>query len=83
MTTASGDAVDGTQVAGQTSVNGGTNHQNGAVATLADDIASINAATQNALTIPVGRGTRQGKWGRMTGTGLNGQALPGNKEGGY
>lgn len=86
MATASGDSVSGTQVGGQTSVNGGTNHQNGPVATSRDDISSINAAQQDALTLPDDKGTRRGKLGKIWGNpapGLLNQALPGNKDGGY
>jgi hypothetical protein len=46
------DSVSGSKVAGGTNINGGSEEINGPVATLADDITSINAARQNSLTIP-------------------------------
>jgi hypothetical protein len=79
---ASSDAVDGTKVGGASNIVGGTNHQNGAVATLADDITSINAA--NANRQPVDLGMRRGKVGKMYGAEPTGAALPtGFKDGGY
>lgn len=68
--------TSGSQVTGQTPLTGGANHQNGAVATLKDDITSINAA--NANRQPIDLGTRRGKWGKIYG------GLPGGaKDGGY
>jgi len=67
MATASSDDVAGTQVSGSTNITGGTDHINGAVATFADDIASINAARQNALTIPDDKGKKNGYWGKIVG----------------
>jgi len=61
--------VSGTPVPGSTNVTGGTEVINGAVATLADDVTSINAATQNALTIPTlyKQTERGGFWGEIVG----------------
>jgi hypothetical protein len=79
---ASSEAVDGTKVGGSTNITGGANHQNGPVATLADDIASINAANANRQAVDLG--TRRGKYGKMYGAGANGATLPtGAKDGGY
>lgn len=69
------DAVDGTKVSGSTNISAGADSQNGAVAALADDVASINAA--NANRVPIARGTDAG-WGKVYG-GLPG----GSKDGGY
>lgn len=55
MADASKSDVAGTKVSGATNVAGGADAQNGAVAGLADDIASINAA--NANRVPIARGT--------------------------
>lgn len=55
------DAVSGTHVSGSTNVTGGTDHINGPVATLADDVASINAARQSALTIPTNKAFQSGE----------------------
>lgn len=60
--------VSGTSVAGATNITGGTEVINGQVATFADDVASINAATQNALTLPGDyQDSRQGFWGKIVG----------------
>jgi hypothetical protein len=68
MATASSDDVSGTQVAGATNISGGTDPINGAVATFADDIASINAAQQSALTLPDDyRVNGKGFWGKIVG----------------
>jgi hypothetical protein len=62
--------VSGTPVAGATNITGGAEHINGAVATLADDVASINAATQHALTLPGDyKNGRKGFWGPIVTTG--------------
>jgi hypothetical protein len=62
------ETVAGSQVGGSTNITGGTDHINGAVATLADDVTSINAATQDAKTLPgdykVGSA---GFWGKVAG----------------
>jgi hypothetical protein len=59
--------VAGTQVGGATSLGAtGHEHENGAKLTLADDIASINAAQQSTLTLPDGKGTPTG-WGKIVG----------------
>lgn len=64
--TAGPEQVSGTSVAGSQNINGGTDHINGAVATYADDVASRNAATQNALTLPNSyRIGSEGFWGRI------------------
>jgi len=67
MATASSDSVSGTQVPGATNITGGTDHINGAVATSADDITSINAAQQSALTLPDSYKTKEGFWGKIVG----------------
>jgi hypothetical protein len=62
------ETVSGTQVPGAISVASGNEHINGVVATLADDVASINTAQQDANTLPrVGKGNREGQWGRIYG----------------
>jgi hypothetical protein len=62
------DTVAGTQVAGQTNITGGSEHINGVVATLADDVTSINAATQAALTLPNDyKNNDKGFWGKIVG----------------
>lgn len=63
--------VSGTQVAGSTNINGGTERINGPVATLADDVTSINAANQSALTIPEAKSRLtpggEGMWSKVFG----------------
>lgn len=62
------ETVAGSQVGGSTNINGGSEHINGAVATLADDVTSVNAATQNALTLPGDyRVGAAGFWGKIAG----------------
>lgn len=62
------ESVAGSQVAGATNITGGTEHINGAAATYADDVASINAATQNALTLPKDyKDNDAGFWGKIVG----------------
>lgn len=62
------ELVSGTHVAGSISIPSGNEHINGLVATLADDVTSINLAQQSALTLPdVGKGNREGFWGRIYG----------------
>ena len=75
MPQAGKQSVAGTQVSGQTNVGGGADFQNGAVATLRDDVASINAARSGM--IPIKRGTTT-SWGRQMGVGAGGQT-----DGGY
>lgn len=73
--TAGPEDVQGTKVGGATNVAGGTGGPNGAVAGLADDVASQNAA--NAGAPARGLGTRTSK-GRIYGVGAGGQT-----DGGY
>lgn len=62
--------VSGTPVSGATDLNSGSEHINGAIATLADDVTSINAATQNALTLPNDyKNSKAGFWGPIVKTG--------------
>jgi hypothetical protein len=66
---ASPETVAGTKVAGATSItNSGHEVINGAVATLADDVTSINTATQNALTLADDhKRADRGFWGKIAG----------------
>jgi hypothetical protein len=73
--TAGPDDVSGSKVSGATSVDGGTGGVSGAVAGLADDVASQNAA--NANRVPRGTGEKI-TYGRMYGKGSGGQT-----QGGY
>jgi hypothetical protein len=76
MANASSDNVDGTKVPGGTNVAGGTAPIGaGVVATLADDVASINAARANMVR--PGTGTKTST-GRNYGVGAGGQT-----DGGY
>jgi hypothetical protein len=60
--------VSGSQVSGALNITGGSEHINGQVATLADDVTSINTATQNALTLPDDyKNGRKGYWGKIVG----------------
>lgn len=64
------ETVAGTQVSGSTNITGGSENINGAVAASKDDIADINAATQNALTLPDAYKESLGKsgfWGKISG----------------
>jgi hypothetical protein len=72
---AGSEEVSGTKVAGATNVTGGSGGVNGAVAGLADDVASINAARANAY--PKGTGSPTSV-GRSYGQGAGGQT-----DGGY
>lgn len=75
MARADSEDVSGTQVSGATNVTGGTGGVSGAVAGLADDVASINAARANAQR----KGT-----GTPTSVGRNyGQGQGGQTDGGY
>jgi hypothetical protein len=63
--------VSGTSVSGATNITGGAERINGPVAASKDDIADINAAQQDAKTIPSGHGTKT-SIGRLLGKGEGG-----------
>jgi hypothetical protein len=73
--TAGPEDVQGTKVSGSTNVVGSGSGVSGAVAGLADDVASQNAANANA--VPRGTGEKT-SWGAIYGVGAGGQT-----QGGY
>jgi hypothetical protein len=72
---ASSNLVEGNKVGGATNISGSGAGVSGAVAGLADDVASQNAARANAQ--PIARGTKT-SLGRIYGVGQGGQT-----DGGY